>query len=337
MVARVRQSYRTTGYAGGLEKHEEFLPPIAPGAVCIAVKAISLNFRDLLYIDSEPQEHGLIPGSDAAGTIEALGSGVRNFRIGDRVMASFFTAWTSGRYYPTFRSSALGGGIDGVCTSHIIVPATSLVRIDDSMSFREAATLPCAAVTAWNTLIGRGRIQSGDSVLVQGTGGVSLFATQIAMAVGATPIVLSSSKEKIQRLRALGVERVVNYKEMENWESAVTEYTGGQGVDHVIELLGNSNLTRSISCLRPQGTISYIGCLAGFEGAFDPLQLMYKNANLHAIYVGSRFDLEQTARFVGECEITPVIDPHRFCLSELPEALAFLRSGKHFGKVVIDV
>ena len=337
MPTQLRLSYRTSGTSGELAIREESPPPLAPGEVCIAVKAISLNYRDLLYIDSVPQDYGLIPGSDAAGIIEAIGSAVTDFQIGDRVTPSFFTAWTSGRYHPSFRATALGGGIDGVYTSHIVTPASCVVRIDDSMSFREAATLPCAAVTAWNALIGRGKIQSGESVLIQGTGGVSLFATQIALAVGATPIVLTGSSDKIERLRALGVECIINYKETDNWETSVSDYTGGNGADHVIELLGNSNLSRSAHCLRPEGTISYVGCLAGFEGAFDPLQLMYKNANLHAIYVGSRFDLEHTARFVRKFGISPVIDPHRFCFNELAKAVAFLRSGKHFGKVVVEV
>jgi NADPH:quinone reductase-like Zn-dependent oxidoreductase len=332
-----RDVYRIGNKAGLLARNSE--PQLVPGAgqVLIKLHAISLNYRDLLYIDSEPASTGLIPGSDGAGSIVALGDGVHDFTIGERVIPSFFADWTSGRYDPSYRQSAFGGGIDGTFTSHIVAPAHSLVRIPDGMSFREAASLPCAAVTAWNALLGRSRIQAGDTVLVQGTGGVSLFAIQIARAVGAEPILISGSDTKIARARELGVKTVVNYRRNPNWDEEVLNSTAGQGCDRIMELIGNENLARSIRCLRPGGTISYIGCLGGFSGGCNPLDLMYKNANLQAIYVGSRTDLEQLVSDIQRWQISPVLDPNSFSFNNLPKAVEFLRQGAHIGKVVVDI
>jgi NADPH:quinone reductase-like Zn-dependent oxidoreductase len=334
---KTRVAYRIGNSAGELTRHLEPLRSLGPQEVLVAIHAVSLNYRDLLYIDSEPVSTGLVPGSDGAGSILEVGDNVRGFSVGDRVMPSFFSEWTDGRYDVRYRQSALGGGIDGTFASHIVVPADSLARIPDGMSFREASCLPCAAVTAWNALIGRSNIQAGDIVLVQGTGGVSLFAIQIALAVGAEPILISGSEEKISRVRELGVNSVVNYRHNANWQEAVLDLTGGQGCDHVLELIGNDNLARSIRCLRPGGTISYIGCLGGFTGGFDPLDLMYKNANLQAIYVGSRTDLEQLASDMRRWMITPVIDPNSFFFDTLPQAVEFLRQGAHIGKVVVEI
>ena len=334
---KTRNVFRIGNSAGQLVPISEPLP--SPGAeqVLIALRAVSLNYRDLLYIDSEPLSTGLIPGSDGAGSIAALGENVVGFSVGDRVVPSFFTEWTSGRYDTGYRQSALGGGVDGVFATHIVVPASSLTIIPDGMSFRDAACLPCAAVTAWNALVGRSKIEAGDTVLVQGTGGVSLFAIQIALAVGAEPILISGSEEKIARVRQLGVKSVVNYRQNPNWDEAVLDLTAGRGCDHIIELIGNDNLARSIRCLSSGGNISYIGCLGGFDGGFDPLDLMYKNGSLQAIYVGSRTDLEQLVCDMQRWMIKPVIDPRKFSFDTLPQAVEFLRQGAHIGKVVVDI
>lgn len=332
-----RNVYRIGEGVGELRHDSESLPALEHHQVLVELSCLSLNYRDLLYIDSEPVSAGLVPGSDGAGSIIAVGKQVEKFREGDRVMPSFFLEWIDGRYDVTYRRSALGGGVDGTFSSHIVVPESCLVRIPDRMSFRDASCLPCAAVTAWNALVGRSKIHQGDTVLVQGTGGVSLFAIQIAKALGAEPILISGSNDKIALARGLGVEHAVNYRHAPDWEDAILDLTNGQGCDRVVELIGNRNMSRSIKCLRPGGTISYIGCLGGFEGGFDPLELMYKNANLEAIYVGSRADLERVVSDLTRWNIAPVIDEARFSFNELPEALGRMKRGEHLGKIVVDL
>ncbi len=334
---RMRREFRIGKQAGELCERSAALPQVGGREVCIELRAISLNYRDLLYIDSEPASVGLVPGSDAAGVIVELGQEITGFRIGDRVMPAFFTTWIEGRYDVKYRQSALGGARAGAFATHIVVPASSLVRIPPSVSLREAACLPCAAVTAWNALVGRSQVKAGDRVLVQGTGGVSLFAVQIALALGAEPIVLSGSREKITRVQQLGVKHCINYREQPNWEDIVYDRTSGRGCDHIVELIGNTNLSRTTRCLRPGGVISYIGCLGGYDGGFNPLDLLYKNATLQAIYVGSRTDLEQTTEDIQRWGIKPIIDRQRFAFDEIPQAVDFVRRGRHFGKVVVEI
>jgi NADPH:quinone reductase-like Zn-dependent oxidoreductase len=334
--AGTRKTYRIGERAGEIVCHEEQIPALGANDVLIEVRAISLNYRDLLYIDSEPVSSGLIPGSDLAGVVVEIGEGVREISLGERVMPSFFTEWVSGRYDPGYRMSALGGGKDGTFASHVILPESCLVKLPETMSYHEAACLPCAGVTAWNALLGRSKLQCEDFVLIQGTGGVSLFAIQLALAVGANPIVISSSGEKISLLSTLGVRHTINYRQTPSWEDAVLECTSGRGVDNVVEVIGGSSISRSIRCLRPGGTISYIGCLGGLKCYLDPMELMYKNGTLQAIYVGARADLEQTCNAINAWNISPVIEPQRFTFDDLPHALELMRRGGHVGKIVVD-
>ncbi len=332
-----RVVYRLGNRAGELLKFIERIPAPEPGQVLIELRAISLNYRDLLYLDSEPMSSGLVPGSDGAGIIVKIGEGVSSFKPGDRVMPSFFTGWVEGRYDTSYRQTALGGGIDGTFATHITVPARSLVHIPADISFREAACLPCAAVTAWNALVGRSKIEAGEFVLVQGTGGVSMFAIQIARSLGAHPILISGSQEKIKLAERMGVKHAVNYRDTPEWDSAILNITAGQGCDRIVEVAGGQSMRGSIRCLRPGGTISYIGCLAGFDGDIDILDLMYKNAKLEAIYVGSRRDLACVVQDMQEWGVTAVIDDQTFSFDNLPKALKRLRAGEHVGKIVVEL
>ncbi len=331
------KSYKTTGQARKLILVEAEVPEPAGDQVLVGIRAISLNYRDLLYFDAQDTPSDLTLGSDASGVVVAVGPMVTGFSIGDRVTASFFTEWTTGRYKSEYRASALGGGRDGVFSSHLIVSDHSLVKIPDDISLRDAATLPCAAVTAWSALMKRKQLPAGGTILVQGTGGVSLYAMQLAKTIGAKVVLLTSSDEMMARARMMGADHCIDYKRVPNWEVEVLSYTNGEGVDLVLELVGNTNLSKSVRALRPEGTVAYIGCLGGFEGAFDPMELLYKNARLEATYVGSRHDLESTIGTVMRHKIQPVIDERVFAFDELIEALEYQRIGAHFGKVVLEV
>lgn len=331
------EEYRVASKGLLLERVSRRLTALPADHVLIEICAISLNYRDLLYLDDVPRAVGLIPCSDAAGIVRAVGEEVTDWTCGERVVVSFFTAWGSGPYDPAYRASALGGSLPGVCATHCVVPARALVRIPASLSFAQAATLPCAGVTAWNAIIGRGGVRAGEVVVTQGSGGVSLFALQFASAAGAEVIALSGSDEKLQRIADLGARYGVQYRRNPEWHTEVLEYTGGRGVDHVVEVVGNRNLSHSVKALRGHGVISYVGCLEGFEGRFDPLELMYKNGDLRAIYVGSCADLEATVAFVTQHSIEPVIDSAQFTFEQVAAAFEHLRSGAHFGKVVVTV
>jgi NADPH:quinone reductase-like Zn-dependent oxidoreductase len=307
--------------------------------VLLRVRATSLNYRDLVTVKGGAATRGirlpLVPLSDGAGEVIEVGSGVTRFKPGERVVASFFQNWLAGPPKSSCFRSALGGALDGMLTEYIALDQDGLVRIPDYMSFEEAATLPCAAVTSWNALVTMGRITAGETVLVLGTGGVSIFALQFARMHGARVIATSSNDAKLARLRELGARGLINYNTTPEWDAQVLELTGGEGVDHVIEVGGSGTLARSIHTLKLGGRISLIGLLAG-GGQIDPMPMLLKGVTLQGIYVGSRAMFEEMNRAMEVNDVHPMID-RVFPFSQADDAFRYLESGAHFGKVCIAV
>lgn len=310
----------------------------AAGQVLVRIGAASLNYRDLLILrDPGANRDGLVPLSDGAGTVLAVGQGVQRWKAGDRVSANFFPDWHGGKFSPAILAKALGGGqTDGALGEHLLVDAASLVAVPDHLTLAEAATLPCAAVTAWHALFERGALQAGETVLVQGTGGVALFGLQLAVAQGARVIVTSSSDAKLARASALGAWKTINYRTQPAWEQAALEHTQGQGVDHILELGGPDTYDRSIAAIAPGGRIAQIGVLTGFSHQPNILPLQFKNASIHGICVGSVEHYERLSQFLTLHRIHPVID-RSFGFDDVAAAYEHLRSGAHFGKVVVDL
>ncbi|MBV8772514.1 MAG: NAD(P)-dependent alcohol dehydrogenase [Deltaproteobacteria bacterium] len=307
--------------------------------VLVRVRATSLNYRDLVTVKGGAATRGirlpLVPLSDGAGEVVDVGGDVTRFKPGHRVVASFFQSWLSGSPHPSYFRSALGGAIDGTLTEYVALSEEGLIRIPDYMSFEEAASLPCAAVTSWNALVSMGRLTAGETVLVLGTGGVSIFALQFARIHGARVIATSSSDAKLARLRELGATGVINYKTNPEWDAQVLEMTGGQGVDHVIEVGGAGTLTKSIRAAKLGGRISLIGLLAG-GAQVDPMPMLLKSITLQGIFVGSRAMFEEMNRAMEANQVHPAID-RIFPFSEARDAYRYLESGAHFGKVCIAV
>jgi NADPH:quinone reductase-like Zn-dependent oxidoreductase len=302
------------------------------------VGAASLNYRDLLVLlDAKSSREGLIPLSDGAGIVMAVGAEVSRWKAGDRVSPSFFSDWRGGAFSAAYLARALGGGqTDGVLSGTIVSDEGSLVAVAEHLTLAEAATLPCAGVTAWHALFERGALQPGETVLVQGTGGVALFGLQLAHAHGARVIVTSSSDAKLERARALGAWQTINYRARPDWEKVALDITGGKGVDHILELGGPDTYERSIAAIAPGGRIAQIGVLTGFTSRPNIVPLQYKNASIDGICVGSGEHFERLNRFLVAHQIHPVIDQH-FGFDEVPAAYERMRSAGHFGKLVIEL
>jgi NADPH:quinone reductase-like Zn-dependent oxidoreductase len=327
---------------GGLEALraiERPQPKAARGEVLVRVRATSLNYRDIAVIQGNypgpPGAGPHIPLSDGAGEVVDVGEGVTRFRKGDRVAATFFQTWVSGTPGPM---AALGGpGVDGMLAEYVVLDQEGLVAIPDGLSFEDAACLPCAAVTAWHALFVAGKpIGPGDTVLVLGTGGVSIFALQFARAAGAGVIATSSSDEKLARAAKLGASGLINYKTSPDWDKEVMRITGGKGVDCVVEVGGAGTLARSYRSLGFGGKVCLIGILAGFEGDTNPHPLAFKSGNLHGIFVGSRTMFEDMLRAMTINAIKPEIDS-TFGFDRAADAYRHMMAGKHFGKVVTKV
>ena len=318
----------------------DFQPPaLAPRQVAVAIKAVSLNYRDLLVSRNTyfcPIENGLVPCSDGAGEVIAVGEEVKDLRVGDRVASLFFPNWQAGQATPHAISGALGAEGPGVLTPHFVTEASGLIRIPDSLSFEEAATLPCAALTAWHALFEAGPLKPGQTVLLQGTGGVSIFALQFAKAAGAKVIITSSSDEKLAQALQLGADHGINYRRTPEWQDEALRLTGGHGVDGVVEVGGPGTLERSLLSVRTGGRIAYIGVLTGLAGAANPMMLIPRLAAIHGIFVGSRQMFADMLQAIAEKHIRPVID-RQFGFDEVPAALAHMERGAHFGKIVIQV
>lgn len=312
------------------------VPKLAPTQILINVKAASLNYRDLLTIgDIDGTRDGLIPLSDGAGMVAAIGSSVTRWKVGDRVSPNFFPAWHGGAFSPVHLSNAFGGGqIDGLLGEYVAVDETAVVAIPEHLSFVEAATMPCAGVTAWHALFERGHLEAGETVLVQGTGGVALFGLQMAVAQGARVIVTSSSDAKLERAVELGAWKTINYKTQSDWDQAAMSYTAGRGVDHILELGGPDTYDRSIAAIATGGRISQSGVLSGFGPQPNLTPLQFKNASINGICVGSVEHYERLNRFVAKHDIHPVIDTV-FGFDEAAQAYKKLQSASHFGQIAV--
>jgi NADPH:quinone reductase-like Zn-dependent oxidoreductase len=313
-------------------------PLPGPGQAVVRVRACSLNYRDLAVMRGAyggGVRPPLIPLSDGAGEVTAAGAGVTRVKPGDRVAGTFFQGWIEGPSDDLKANTALGGSLDGMMAEQVCLNAGGLVHVPEHLSFEEAAALPCAAVTAWHALFHSGRLKPGESVLVLGTGGVSLFALQFARMAGARVLATSSSDAKLERLRQMGADVLINYKTTPEWDKPVKSATNGAGVDHIVEVGGAGTLPLSSKSVRRGGHIALIGVLAG-RGEFDPRVMMLKAARLQGIYVGSREMFEEMNRAISLARMRPVID-RVFEFGQLHEALQHLESGAHFGKICITV
>jgi NADPH:quinone reductase-like Zn-dependent oxidoreductase len=311
-------------------------PTPGHGEVLVRIKAASLNYRDLAIargVYGSGVASPVIPLSDGAGEIVDAGPGVTRVSVGDRVAGIFMQTWLAGPIHEDNYRSALGGSIDGMLAEYVVLQQDGVVKIPQHLSYEEGATLPCAAVTAWNALISTGGMIPGQSVLTLGTGGVSIFALQFAKMCGGRVISTSSSDAKLARVQEMGASGCVNYKSMPDWEKQVRALTG-VGVDHVVEVGGAGTLEKSIKAVRTGGTVSLIGVLTGGAGEINPLPLLMKNIRLQGIYVGSRAMFESMNRAIELHQMHPVVDKV-FPFADAAEAYRYLESGVHFGKVVI--
>jgi NADPH:quinone reductase-like Zn-dependent oxidoreductase len=315
------------------------LQSLACSAIRVRIRAASLNHRDLLIARGQFSSVAPLPLvllSDCAGEVTDIGRDVRRFGIGDRVMGAPLPAWISGAFADEMMASALGSRIDGVLGRYFTGDQRSFVSVPDGFSFEEAATLPCAALAAWNALFESGNLKPGKSVLVQGSGGVSIFALQFALAAGARVIATTSSDSKSEALRQLGAAHVINYREEIDWSRQVLELTGGSGVDHIIETGGAGTLDQSIKSAAVGGSISVIGMLSGAYGTFDTLPILRKTLTLQGIVSGSVEMFERMIDWLEALQIKPVID-RTFEMQDIVSALKYLESGRHVGKVVVHV
>jgi len=306
-----------------------------PGEIRVRIHASSLNFHDYGVASGRmPTADRRIPMSDGAGVVEAVGDGVDAFAPGDHVVSLFFPTWRDGPPTIADFKTTPGDGVDGYAAEIVVRPATWFTRAPAGYSHEEAATLTTAGLTAWRALVVDGGLKAGDAVLVLGTGGVSIYALQFARAMGASVIATSSSDEKLERVRAMGAEHVINYKRTEQWGREVLDFTGGRGVDHVIEVGGPGTLPQSIASCRIGGHIALIGVLTGRSGEVPTALMMARQQRLQGLIVGSRADQLAMGRGLEATGIKPVID-RTFALAELADAFRHEESGRHFGKICI--
>ncbi len=319
----------------GLQAVELPEPQVNWGEVLIRVHAVSLNYRDLMVAGGKYPGLNLplIPLSDGAGEVMAIGEGVTSIQVGDRVAGIFFQDWLAGKLTRQKINSALGGAIDGMLAEYVVLNQAGVVRLPQHLSYAQGATLPCAAVTAWQALVQRGSLTAGETVLLLGTGGVSIFALQFAKLLGARVIITSSSDEKLAKAKALGANETINYRQYPDWEQEVYRLTQQEGVDQVVEVGGAGTLERSLRATAIGGRISLIGVLSG-PGEFNHAQILRKSIDVQGIYVGSREMFETMNRAIELHQLRPVVDKV-FSLETVPDAYAYLASGNHFGKVVI--
>jgi NADPH:quinone reductase-like Zn-dependent oxidoreductase len=312
------------------------VPEVGENQVLVKFHAVSLNYRDLMMITGRynPKlKTPLIPFSDGAGEVVRVGRSVAIWKEGDRVMPIFMQGWIDGGIEVEKARTALGGDRDGVLAEFGVFDESGLVKIPGHLSYEEGATLPCAALTAWNALMTSGQLKEGETVLILGTGGVSIFGLQFAKNVGAKTIVISSSDEKLGRADVLGADHLFNYKENADWDEAALVYTAKRGVDHVLEVGGKGTLNRSVNAVRMGGHIALIGVLAS-DGDFDPTRILMKSIRLQGIFVGSRTMFEEMNRRISDEYLKPVVDKV-FDFEEAQEALRYMESAAHFGKIVV--
>ena len=306
----------------------------------VKIAALSLNYRDLLVINGVggwKPARPTIPISDAVGAVVRVGKGVSRFDIGDRVSAIFLPKWQSGQLTRESYVTPIGGPVNpGMLAEYVVIDQAEAVRSPRSLDDVHAATLPVAALTAWHAVVCRSRVQRGESVLIHGTGGVALFAMQFVVALGGIPIITSSSDLKLDKARAAGAGRTLNYRTTPDIAAEVLKVTAREGVDHVIETIGGENLNHSLRAVKIGGTVSFIGLIAGLAASINTYEFVTKNVTIHGIETGSREMLEQMAQFIDEHGIVPVIDS-TYTVDQIPEALRHLEQGEHFGKIVITI
>lgn len=308
-----------------------------PGEITVRLHASSLNFHDLLVVSgpSAPTERR-IPMSDGAGEVIEIGAGVTEFAVGDHVVSTFFPDWLDGGPQHAGFGRTPGDGIDGYAREQATMPATAFTHAPSGYSHAEAATLTTAGLTAWRALVENGGLKSGDTVLVQGTGGVSIFALQLAKLAGANVIATSSSDDKLARLKTLGADAVINYREDPEWGAAVQRITDGRGVDHVIDVGGPSTLAQSLTASRVGGHVALIGVLSGKAGQLPIGLALYRQVRMMGILVGSRRHQQNFVRAIEATGLKPIIDRH-FALEDLVAAFEYQAGGQHFGKIVLDI
>ena len=319
-----------------LTSAEELAPQ--RGEIKVRVLAASINFRDLLVATGFfPTRDGLIPLSDGAGEVVEVGVEAKQFKIADRVVSTFHPAWLDGHMERSQLIASPGGAVDGFACEFATRPETHFTRAPRGLSHAQSAALTCAGVTAWRALVTDGQVKAGERVLVQGTGGVSLFALQFAKAAGAAVIATSSNDEKLARLKALGADHVVNYRQIEKWGEAVLALTDGVGVEHVIEVGGPNTLAQSFAAARTGGHIALIGAVGGFKVDTMPFAIVQaKRLRVQGVTVGSRRDQTEMIRAIESNNIKPVVDK-TFPLEALADAFRYEQTGKHFGKIGIDI
>jgi len=313
-------------------------PKPGPGQVLVKVHAVSLNFRDLMVVAgiyNPKMALPRVPCSDGAGEVVDVGENVKAVKRGDRVAGTFFQRWVEGDVTIDKAKSTLGGDLDGMLSEYVVLNEHGVIPVPEHLSYEEASTLPCAGVTAWNALITHGGLKAGDSVLVQGTGGVSIFSLQFSKMMGARVIATSSSDKKLERVHSLGASEGINYKTTPKWDERARELTNGIGVDHLVEVGGAGTLSASLRAIRPGGQISMIGVLSG-PGEVNPLPILMKNIRVQGIFVGNRAVFEAMNRAITINRLKPVVD-RVFEFKEAHEALRYMESGAHFGKICIRI
>jgi NADPH:quinone reductase-like Zn-dependent oxidoreductase len=332
--------YRLRKAANGqrrLSIERDSTPQPGPHEVRVRLRAASLNYRDLMVLDGRANAvDGLVPLSDGAGEVDAIGDGVTRWANGDRVAGLFFQAWETGRYKTAFSKSTLGGNSqNGMLSEYVTLPETGITGIGSQLTWQEAATLPCAALTAWQAMFERTKVTSRDTVLILGTGGVASFAMQFAHAVGARTIVLSSSPKKLAQVREFGATTTIDYTAVPEWDKAVLKVTGGEGVTLVIENGGPATFDRSLASLAPGGRIAQVGVLTGFGPTSNLMRLQNINADIMGITVGSAEHFRSMLLFIEQHRIVPIIDKV-FDFADASHAYAHLREARHVGKVAIS-
>ena len=311
-------------------------PKPQAGQIVVAMKAASLNYRDLMTVKGYGGAFPLplVPFSDGAGDVVAVGDGVTRVKAGDKVCPLFFQSWLSGPVSFESRMKALGGSVPGVLQQKMLIAAEGVSKYPAHLSYEEAATLPCAGLTAWRAITVEAPISAGQTVLVQGTGGVSIFALQFAKALGAKVIATSSSDAKLERARALGADQTINYKTTPDWGAKARELTGGKGVDVVVEVGGENTLNQSFDAARVGGSIVIIGVLGGFTTPVVVPVVFSKNLHIHGISVGSREQFDDMCAHIDRWKLKPVVDK-TFPFDEVPAALRLMEAGGHFGKIAV--